>query len=269
MNDAIQMLTVAKYQFKNYIRSKRLLTLFIITLAIAIVYLIVVQIYVNPEYMDIKTFTKNWVSPITYLVILAALFFGGDAIAGEYQSKTGYFLLPNPIKRESIFWGKYIASYMASAIVMLTYWIILIVDVYYYYGKLPEAMWYSFGISFLFLLSLQSLTYLFSTMLKNGTVAIVLVAIIYFFVFSIIDSVSMLTGFEPWYSITYGASILTLVFQGNYIGDYPTKQVLHAGPNFTITIFNPTINEGILILIVYFIVSAVLGTVLFHYKEMK
>ncbi|AGB04152.1 hypothetical protein AciM339_0255 [Aciduliprofundum sp. MAR08-339] len=269
MNDLLQMLTITRYQFKNYIRSKRLLTLFMITLAIAILYLVVVQIYINPEYMEIKVFTKNWVSPITYLIILAALFFGGDAIAGEYQSKTGYFLLPNPIRRESILWGKYIASFMASAIVMLTYWIILIADVYYYYGKLPDALWYSFALSFLFLLSLLALTYLFSSMLKTGTVAIVLVAIIYFFVFSIVDTISMLTGHEPWYSITYGASILTLVFQGNYIGDYPTKQIIQAGPHFTVTIFNPTIAEGIEIMVAYFIISAILATVIFHYREMK
>ncbi len=269
MNDLAQMLVISKYQFKNYIRSKRLLTLVLITLAIAIAYIVVIHIYVDPSYIEANNLAKDWASPITYLIILAALFFGGDAIAGEYQSKTGYFLLPNPIKRESILWGKFIASFLASAIVMLIYWVFVFTDIYYYYSTITEALWYSFALSFLFLLSLLSLTYLFSSLLNNGTVAIVLVAIIYFFVFSIVDSISMLTGIEPWYSITYGSAILTLVFEGNYIGDYPTKQVIHAGPNFKITLFNPTINEGLIIMIAYLVISAILSTVLFHYKEMK
>ena len=269
MNDFLQMLIISKYQFKNYIRSKRLLTLILITLAIVIAYIVVIHFYIEPSYMEVNAFAKNWVSPISFLIILAALFFGGDAIAGEYQTKTGYFLLPNPIRRESIFWGKYIASFLASTIVMLIYWAFALGDVYYYYKEISIALWYSFGLSFLFLLSLLALTYLFSSLLNNGTVAIVLVAIIYFFVFNIVDSISMLTGVEPWYSITYGASILTLVFEGNYIGDYPTKQVMQAGPHFTITIFNPTINEGIAIMLAYFIISSILATVIFHYKEMK
>jgi len=269
LNDLTQMLVISRYQFKNYIRSKRLLTLLLITLAIVIAYIVVIHIYIDPSYMEVNTFAKDWVSPITFLIILAALFFGGDAIAGEYQSKTGYFLLPNPIRRESIIWGKYLASFLASAIVVLVYWAFAFADIYYYYNEINSALLYSFGLSFLFLLSLLALTYLFSSLLNNGTVAIVLVAIIYFFVFNIVDSISMLTGIEPWYSITYGASILTLVFEGNYIGDYPTKQVLQAGPHFTVTIFNPTINEGIAIMLGYFIVSAVLATIIFHYKEMK
>lgn len=269
MNDFVQMLVISKYQFKNYIRSKRLLTLILITLAIVIAYIVVVHIYVDTSYMEVNSFAKDWVSPISFLIILAALFFGGDAIAGEYQTKTGYFLLPNPIRRESILWGKYIASFLASAIVILMYWAFAFGDIYYYYKEINSALLYSFSISFLFLLSLLALTYLFSSLLNNGTVAIVLVAIIYFFVFSIVDSISMLTGIEPWYSITYGASILTLVFEGNYIGDYPTKQVIQVGPNFTITTFNPTINEGIAIMLAYFIISAILATIIFHYKEMK
>ncbi len=269
MNDFIQMLVVAKYQFRNYVRSKRLITLLSITAIVSLLYFLAIHFYINPGDMGINDFTKNWVSFLSYLVMLSALFFGGDAIAGEYQNKTGYFLLPNPIRRESVLWGKFLASFLASTVVMLTYWAIVIGDVYYYYSQIPEALWYSFGISFLFLLSLLSLTYLFSTLMKNGTVAIVLVAIMYLFVFNIVDSISMLTGIEPWFSITYGASILTLVFEGNYIGDYPTKETIHAGPHFTITIYNPTIQEGVIILVAYFVVSAILSTVIFHYKEMK
>ncbi len=269
MNDFAQMLVISKYQFKNYLRSKRLLTLFLITIIIAVIYLLVIYFYMSPGDMDIKNFSSNWSSPVSFLVILSALFFGGDAIAGEYQSKTGYFLFPNPIKRESILWGKYLASLFASAIVILTYWLVAMINIFYYYKEIPEALWYSFGISFLFLISIMALTYLFSTLFKNGTVAIAIVAIIYFFVFNIINSISMLTGMEPWFSITYGASIMTLVFQGNYIGDYPHKEVLQAGQNFTITLYNPYIWEGVAIMLAYFIVSAILATIIFHYKELK
>jgi ABC-2 type transport system permease protein len=269
MNDLAQLFIISKYQFKNYIRSKRLITLILITAGIGIAYILSIHFYVNTSYMDVKIFAKNWVSPLSYLIALASLFFGGDAIAGEYQNKTGYFLLPNPIKRGSILWGKYIASYLASTIVMLIYWAFVILNVYYYYNTLPVAIWYSLGFSFLFLLSLLALTYLFSSLLNNGTIAIVIVSIIYFLVLPVIDSMAMYIGYPPWFSINHSASILTLVFEGNYIGDYPTKQVLQLGPGFTITIFNPSLTESISVMLGYFIVSAIISTVLFHYKEMK
>ena len=269
MNDLAQLSIISKYQFKNYIRSKRLLTLVLITIGIGIAYILSIHFYVNTSYMDVKMFAKNWVSPLSYLVALASLFFGGDAIAGEYQNKTGYFLLPNPIKRESVLWGKYFASFLASTLVILIYWTFVILNVYYYYNTLPISIWYSFGLSFLFLLSLLALTYLFSSLLNNGTVAIVIVSILYFLVFPVVDSMAMFIGYPPWFSINHSASILTLVFQGHYIGDYPTKQVINLGPGFNITIFNPSLYESITVMIGYFVVSAILATLIFHYKEMK
>ena len=269
MNDFSQLIVMAKYQFRNYLRSKRLLILFIITFAIAILYLVVIAIYVNPEDMKVKDFSSNWSSPISFLVILASLFFGGDAIAGEYQSKTGYFLFPNPIKRIIILWGKFLASFLASLIVVLSYWAVSLIAIFYYYSEIPDVVWYSISLSLLFLVSLLSLTYLFSSLFKNGAIAITIVAIIYFFVFRIVDSISMLSGIEPWFSITYGASVITLVFQGDYMGDYAHKQILHVGRHMSFTTYNPYMWEGIAIMVLYFVISAILATLLLHYKEMK
>ena len=166
-------------------------------------------------------------------------------------------------------WGKFLASSLASLIVVLSYWLIAIVDIFYYYSSIPDAVWYSLLLSLLFLISLLSLTYLFSSLFKNGAIAITIVAIIYFFVFNIVNSISMLSGVEPWFSITYGASIITLVFKGNYIGDYTHKQVLHVGRHMSFTTYAPYIWEGILIMVLYFVISAILASIIFHYKEMK
>ena len=269
MNDLAQMLVISKYQFRNYLRAKRLLILFLITIAIAAIYLIVISIYVNPEDMPVKSFSKSWASPVSFLVILASLFFGGDAIAGEYQNRTGYFLFPNPIRRYTIMWGKFLASTLASVIVILSYWLIAIIDIFYYYSTIPDAVWFSLSLSLLFLVSLLSLTYLFSSLFKSGAIAITIVAIIYFFVFNIVDSISMLSGVEPWFSITYGASVITLVFEGNYIGDYVHKQVMPVGRQMSLTTYYPYLWEGVVIMIGYFVVSAILATVIFNRKEMK
>jgi ABC-2 type transport system permease protein len=44
------------------------------------------------------------------MVILSGIFFGGDALFGEFQNKTGYFTIPNPVRRSSIYVGKWIAA---------------------------------------------------------------------------------------------------------------------------------------------------------------
>ncbi len=269
MNDFSQMLVMAKYQFKNYLRAKRLYILLLITALVIALIVFVHAYYGNPSEDTLKGTASDFASFASTLVVLTALFFGGDAIAAEYQNKTGYFLLPNPIKRYVVFWGKYIASFLASTIILLLYFFSGAVYTYYFHQQIPVEYYYSVLYSFVFLLSLLAFTYLFSTFFKNGAVALTIVAILYFFVFNIIDGVSQIANIEPWFSITYAANIITLVFSGDYIGDYPHSKVLHAGRGITITTYNPYIYEGIAIMLAYLLISAILATLIFKWKELK
>ena len=269
MSDLRQMIIMSRYQFKNYIRSRRIYIILLITVIVIALIVSINAYFGNPSFETPKNTANNFASFSEILVVLTALFFGGDAISSEFQNKTGYLLFPNPIKRHVIYWGKFVASIVASSLVLILYFISGAIYTAYFHGKVPSEYIYSVMCSFIFLLSLMAFTYLFSTFFKNGAVSITIVAIIYFFVFNIINGLSQVAGVEPWFSLTYGASIITLVLRGSYIGDYPHKQIIHAGNAMTLTVYNPYIWEGIAIMFVYFIASAILGTVIFARKEMK
>ncbi len=269
MNDLAQMLTVSKYQFRNYIRAKRLYILLIITFIVIALLVYVYSTFGNPADEELKKSASDFASFAPTLVVLTALFFGGDAIASEYQNKTGYFLFPNPIRRYVIYWGKYIASFIAGTLIILLYYLSGGIYVYYFHSSVPTEYYYSLLYSLIFYVGLLAFTYLFSTFFKNGAIALTIVAILYFFVFNIIDGISQIASIEPWFSITYASQIITLVFMGDYMGDYEHSQVLHAGRGITLTVYQPYLWEGLAIIAAYFVVSAILGTLIFSRKEMK
>ncbi len=269
MNDFAQLLTLSRFQFRNYVRAKRLWILLIITALVVTLIVAVNSYFGNPANEPVKSTASTFASFAPTLVVLTALFFGGDAIASEYQNKTGYFLLPNPVRRYVVLWGKYLASFIAGESIILIYYIAGAVYTYYYHSSVPVEYGYSFLYATAFLISLLAFTYMFSTFFRNGAVALVIVAILYFFVFNIIDGVIQLTGVEPWFSITYASAIITLVFQGKYMGDYQHKIVMHAGHGFTLTIYNPYLWEGLLIMLGYFIISGIVATLVFEKRELK
>ena len=268
MNDFNQMLILSRYQFRNYIRARRLYILLIITFLVIALLTYAYSTFGSPE-EGIKQNASFFASFAPTLVVLTSLFFGGDAIASEYQNKTGYFLFPNPIRRYVIYWGKYIASFVAGALIILLYFLFGGIYVYYHHSSVPPEYYYSLLYSLTFYAALLALTYLFSTFFKSGLVAVTIVAILYFFVFSIIDSISMIASVEPWFSITYASQIIKLVFVGDYMGDYPHSQVEHIGPQMTTTFYLPYIWEGLAIMAAYFVISAILGTLIFARTEMK
>ena len=136
--DVDQMIRVTKYELLNFVRSRRFVVLLIITVII-VGALTGVTAYYRPAALIVSglAFYGTWWSPIGALVALSVALFAGDAIAGEFQSKTGYFLFDHPVRRSSVFLGKMIAAFLASALIITIYAVITVGNGWYYTGTPP------------------------------------------------------------------------------------------------------------------------------------
>jgi ABC-type transport system involved in multi-copper enzyme maturation permease subunit len=110
-------------------------------------------------------------------------------------------------------------------------------------------------------------TFFFSSLFKSSSMSILITAILFLFVFSLIQTlVSALVQIEPWFILTYGSTIIGNVL----ITPYPPQMVTNSlgpGGSVTLTTFNATIPEGLAIMLIYFAVTAILGLILFERKE--
>ena len=188
--------------------------------------------------------------------------FGGDAISGEFQNKTGYFGVPNPIRRSSIYIGKWISAFIASTVILGIFTAITIGNGVYYFGAVPIEFLESVLFSWLYLVAVLGFTFLFSSLFKSSSFSILVTAILFLFAFNIIQLVfSLLVHVEPWFLLSYGAGII-----GNVLTvPYPPHAVSIPGSAFTM--YNVTIPEGLAIMGLYFIITTAIGLVLFERKE--
>jgi ABC-2 type transport system permease protein len=258
---------VTKYTFLDYFRSRRFLVLVIITALIGILLTAAIGYY-RPSALisEPLAFYGGWWGNITtFVVILTGIFFGGDAISGEFQNKTGYFSIPNPIRRSSIYIGKWLGAFIASTIILALFTIITLGNGLYYFGAdVPVQFFESVLLTWLYLISVLGFTFFFSALFKSSAIAILVTVILFLFGFNIIDLVaSTFAHVEPWFLLTYGAAIISNVF----IVPYPPHvTTIDAGP-LSITTYAATIPEGIAIMAIYFLVTVILGLVLFERKE--
>lgn len=200
----------------------------------------------------------------TYVVVFCAIFFGGDAISGEFQNKSGYFLAGNPVERSSIYVGKFLGALAASLIVVAVFAAITLANGAYYFGASAAPAQFTESLTFqlVFLLAALGLTFFFSSLFKSGSTSILVTAILLFFGFFIL--VALVGGrahVEPSPFLTYGSDII-----GNVLspGGYPAHLVTTPTGSTT---FSATIPEGLEIMGAYFAVSTALGLVLFQMKE--
>ena len=263
-----QIGVMTKYELLNYFRSRRFFILLIIDLIISSIFTALVAYYGVSSFATaaLGFYSFWWGNSITLVVILSGIFFGGDAISGEFQNKTGYFLVGNPLRRSSIYVGKWIAALTASLIILAIYAAIAIGNGIYYFGaNLPYQFGESLIFSVLYLIAVLGFTFFFSSLFKSSSMSILVTAILFLFAFSLIQViVSTLAQVEPWFIITYGSGII-----GNVLTDpYPTTQTVRGGfREDTSRVFAVSIPEGIAILVGYFVVTAVLGLLLFERKE--
>jgi len=262
-----QIKIITKYSFLNYFRARRFYAMLVIVLLIgglltfAFAYFRPAGIIQGPS---IGFYGAGWGSFVTLIAILSTAFFGGDAISSEFQNRTGYFLVPNPVRRSAIYVGKWIAALAASTLVLLLYALIVLANgLYYFPWSVPSQFVESIVFALVFLVAALSLMFAFSSLFKSSAISILMGVILLLIVFNVIDTVAtVLAGIEPWYSITYADGIIANVLQI----PYPNHYTPGIG-RFGIPLYAATIPEGLMIMAVYFVVTAVIGLWLFERKE--
>ncbi len=264
-----QVGTITKYELVNYFRSRRFFVLLIIGLIISGLLTALVGYYRPSSFLasPLSFYSSWWAGPmgsITFVIVLSGIFYGGDAISGEFQNKTGYFLVANPLRRSSIYIGKWLGALIASIIMIGVFTAITIGNGIYYFGlNIPSQLWESLLFAVLYLIAVLGFTFFFSSLFKSTSMSILVTAILFLFAFNLIQTlVERLVKIEAWFMITYGAQIIT-----NVLTDpYPTTTTQGFGRD-AFTSYAATIPEGIAILLAYFVVTAVLGLFLFERRE--
>lgn len=270
-HSTVQVLRLARYQLRDYLLSRRFLLMLGIVAILGIILSAVVGYYRPTSLLDSSNdfYGQIWASGVTVVIIFAGVIFGGDAIAGEFQNKTGYFLMGLPIRRATVYVGKYIAAFVSCLVAVLAFAAILVGNGAYYFGTgaFTVAFLESLILAVVYMLALLGATFMFSSMFKTSTYAVLVVAVLFIFVFSILQElVSALAKIEPWFIISYASAVI----------GYPFDSVLPAhivhmfvgGPRSPMFIvYNPTYVEGVLIMLGYFVVTAILGLILFEREE--
>ena len=263
-NHLDKTLTVARFEVLKNIKRKRIYIMIILSaLLMLLPTLVRISLIFTPG-PDAKSFLTSELSTVGTLIVLTGLFFASDSIVSEYEKRTGYILFPNPVTKEVIMTGKFLASYAISLVFVLVYYLYVGLESLYYFGEVPIEFFYSIGYAVLYLLAIIAFTYIFSAAMNSTMGATILVFFLYFMILSSIVSIHSLIGIEPFYILTYYSETLTEVF--NPPAERITK--MNVG-DFTLYIFHPDLALAPIVMITYTIISLILTWWIFKNKELK
>jgi ABC-2 type transport system permease protein len=264
-----QAVRLSRYQLRDYLRSRRFVLMMAIVGAIGAILTFVLAYFHGAGLTGSSDayYGSTWGGGGYVVMIFSGIIFGGDAIAGEFQNKTGYFLMGLPIRRTSVYVGKFLAALGASLVAVLFFLAILVGNGAYYMGAaaFPVTLLESFAIALLYLLALLGAVFLFSSMFKNSLYAVLVVAVLFLFGFTIIqDLIVALVKIEPWFIIDYARAVIAYPFTS----PLPAHIAMSPGPRGgMVKTYNPTYAEGLAIMAGYFVITSVAGLFFFEREE--
>ena len=266
--DVAQWVTAVRRQLRFYLRTWRFvgLLLFILIVDVAIT---AVGIAYGMSGTSASDYLYGAIGVMPTLGVIVGAFIGGDAIAMDFGSGTGFFMLVLPVRRTVLLLGRYAAAFLAAFALLLVFYAISIFGASWFYG-VGAIPWLtvaeSLGIACLFAMAVLATAFLFSAFFRSPSVSMIVTILVLFLAFDIIDGIISITSVEPWFSILYAGQAVALVFESQ---PHLTVTQGMGRRGLTFHTWTPYVWEGIVIMLVYFVIALVLSVVIYHYKELK
>ena len=213
MSEFEKLRVVTGYEFLKHIRRRRLYVVLGLALIAELAVIIGVPVLMD-GYPDNVMVMAALLTVGPSLAAIGAIFFAGDAIAGEFESKTGFILFTNPVRRITLVVGKYLASCVAVTLLIIFSYVIIAITLLVIYGDVPIETAKSFGLCLLFAGSVLSVTFFFSSVSKGAMGATVMTLLFIMVISGVIEGVLMMAGKPHWFLLSTGGDSMTYVYGG-------------------------------------------------------
>ncbi len=213
MGEFEKLRIVTGYEFLKHVRRRRLYIILGIALLAEAAMLILFPVLSDGYPRSVMVMAALLtIGPA--MASIGAIFFAGDAIAGEFEGKTGFMLFTNPIKKLTLWTGKYLAGYIAVALLIIFTYAIIAISLFVIYGQVPFEMVKSLGLCLLYAAAVISVTFFFSSVSK-GAMGATVITLLFVWVFSgILESVLAFTGNPYWFLISAQGDSIAYVYGG-------------------------------------------------------
>lgn len=265
--DVSQVMIVARYDILKHIRSKRIYGIIAILALILVVNMVLPPALGNSYSKDAGEFASGFISFMPTVIIIIATLFAGDAIVSEFQGRTGYLLFPNPVKRSSLYAGKYLAAFGLGLSLLVLYYGVVAILALAVTGSVSELMVWSFLLAVLFTASTISMGFMISSLMKGSTGALILTFALLLMIMPMISGIMSLTDVKPDFLLSFAGDSIGNMMQTPYPQD--SKMTFDANGQ-VMTIWNYYAQPWIAtaVMLVYGAVTFVLGFLAFRKREM-
>ena len=215
-----------------------------------------------------NSFVASQMNFMVMVIVISASFFGSSSIVSEFHDRTAYSLFPNPVNRTSIWFGKFSAALLISFMVSSIFYLVIAIGTWVEYEDVPSEIFTSWGFSFVVVMMVTSISFLFSSVLKGPTGATVAVLILFILIFPMVEGIIIaFDESKPWWMPSFLARITEFSMFTPYPSDLEPGQ-LPRGP-FDHYRYVAYVDQSIVMMAAYILAASTASVFIFKRKEMS
>ena len=260
--DVSQVWTVAVYEFRKYLRGRRLLGMLVLV-GLIIALLLALPPLLGTKYASTPdTFAAGFTEFTGLLVVLSGSLFAADALNSEHEKRTGYFLFPNPVRRETIVAGKFLASLAASGLIVVLYYAAASVSALVITGGFSADIALSAAYALAYMACVVGVAFLLSAILRGTVTSTVLTFFLFTLISVLIEGALRAASVSPWFLPSAASGIIGNAVTGGPVGvPGPGGRIIAS--------FVPDVPTSLAVFAGYFVGCGIAATLLFRRRELK
>ena len=199
-----------------------------------------------------------------FIICWTVTFMGSFAISNDFTTNTAKYMLALPVRRSTIFIGRYLAATTLAALATISFFAFIAGESYYYFGNIPDTLVKAFLVSLLVILTAMSIVFLLSSLIKLDRFVLMGSFFLFFLAMPVIDGVFQINSLNVNSLLYVDANVVTKTI--GYTPYFSYADFIQIVPqNYNLL----NVNEAIISMVIYIVVLFLLGLYVYSRKQVS
>ena len=207
--DALQAVTVARNEVVKFLRSRKFVLFGALVAAMLVLTTALPYLLGDGISGSAGDVFSNYMGYTLLLVLLGATLFASYTIVSEFEERTALILFTRPIRRSTVFVGKFVACFVLTGAVMVAYYIVAVAVAFAVTGGLVTSFLPSLAMCLAYVFATTGVAMLISSVMKKGGTAAILTFVTILLLISVVSAVISASGTDPWFMLDTASNAVT------------------------------------------------------------
>ena len=177
---------VTKNEIKKYLRGKKILIISgIIILVLALTTILPYAIGDGLSDQPL-VLAHDYMMLMDFIIAVIAILFAATTIVSEFEERTALITFTKPIRRSSIFLGKFVATSLIGALFVIIYFMAVALISLCVTGEIASELFTSMGLALLYMMGVTGVALLLSSVMKKSSNATLIAFVVLIVILPII-----------------------------------------------------------------------------------